>query len=581
MSRSDRFSLDILRRQLAGRDALPQLALLAVVAGLLTGAVIIAFRAAIESTLAATLPGGDSENFEGLSRPLQFLLPIAGGLLVGLMLHQLRPSERRVGVVHVMERLSRHQGHLPMRNAAAQFFGGIVALVCGQSGGREGPAIHVGAATSSLLGQRFQLPNNSIRTLVACGTAAAIAGSFNTPIAGVIFAMEVVMGDYRMRSFIPVIIASVTATLMTRYVYGSEPAFTTPPLGTESLLDIPFIAAAGVIIGAFAALFIGMVRMFASQSARPIWLRGIAAGAITGTCAMAAPAVLGIGYDTVNAAMLNQLTLTVLIVIVVMKMVASAACVGLGMPVGVIGPTLVIGAALGGALGAGAGLLLPEAAEPALYVILGMAAMMAAVLQAPLAALMAVLELTANPYVILPAMLIIVAATMTCSEIFRQRSVFAVQLSVLGLAYPPGPVTQHLQSVGVASLMRRDFAVLPEAVAAGRARALAASRPRWILVESDDGRYGALLNAHDLERFIDERFPSDDDAVIDLNALPALRMDIARIGMQATLDAALARLDQTGVEALWVAAATSGRTAGPAVGIVTRRDIEDHIRFAG
>jgi len=129
-----------------------------------------------------------------------------------------------------MERLSRHQGHLPIRNAIVQFFGGILALISGQSGGREDPAIHLGAASSSLLGQAFSLPNNSIRTLVACGTAAAIAGSFNTPIAGVIFAMEVVMMEFTIGSFIPVIIAAVASTLLAHYVIGNEPAFTVAPL---------------------------------------------------------------------------------------------------------------------------------------------------------------------------------------------------------------------------------------------------------------------------------------------------------------------------------------------------------------
>ena len=122
-----------------------------------------------------------------------------------------------------MERLSRHQGHLPAKNALVQFFGGILALATGQSGGREGPVIHLGAASASLMGQAFRLPNNSVRVLVACGTASAIAGSFNTPLAGVIFAMEVVMMEYTLGSFIPVIIAAVVTTVM--LTSGVSPTF--------------------------------------------------------------------------------------------------------------------------------------------------------------------------------------------------------------------------------------------------------------------------------------------------------------------------------------------------------------------
>ena len=176
-------SLDFFRRQLAGVNALPQLSFLALLVGLMTGLVILLFNAAVDVVLARWVLGTHSEDFESLSLFLRMLLPCAGGLAIGTALMRMRRRDTRVGVVHVMERLSRHQGQLPLRNAAIQFFGGIVALISGQAGGREGPAIHLGAAASSLIGQAFELPNNSVRTLVACGTAAAIAGSFNTPIA--------------------------------------------------------------------------------------------------------------------------------------------------------------------------------------------------------------------------------------------------------------------------------------------------------------------------------------------------------------------------------------------------------------
>jgi CIC family chloride channel protein len=204
-------------------DALPQLSILAVAVGLFTGIVILVFRATVDYILGSWILPQGSESFEALGFAERFALPVTGALLIGLGLSRLSTADRRVGVVHVMERLSRHQGHLPAKNAVVQFFGGILALISGQSGGREGPAIHLGAASASLLGQALKLPNNSMRTLVACGSAAAIAGSFNTPIAGVIFAMEVVMMEYTIGSFIPVIIAAVVTTVMTQTFFGNEP----------------------------------------------------------------------------------------------------------------------------------------------------------------------------------------------------------------------------------------------------------------------------------------------------------------------------------------------------------------------
>jgi CIC family chloride channel protein len=570
-------SLEFFRSQLASVEALPQLAVLAVITGALAGAVILSFRAGIEFTLTELLPERDPENFEGLRIELAIGLPLLGGLLLGLIMQPLRPSARRVGVVHVMERLSLHQGYLPLRNALLQFFGGMLALVTGQSGGREGPAVHLGAAASSQLGQIFRLPNNSIRTLVGCGTAAAIAASFNTPIAGVIFAMEVVMMEYTIGSFIPVILASVTATLLTRYVYGADPAFVVPALSMQSLAEIPFIIFAGILLGGLAAMFNMLVQRFSRLSHRAMWQRGLLAGALTGGAALLTPQVLGIGYDTVNGAMIGQIAVTTLALLVVTKLIASAACVGLGLPVGLIGPSLVIGAAFGGVLGSIGSIWYPEAAaSPGFYVMLGMTAMMAAVLQAPLAALMTVLELTANPNIILPAMLVIVFATMTASQVFRQRSVFLSTLDTLGLQYPPNPVSLHLQRAGVASLMQRDFVRVPAVMGSEETRLALQRQLTWVVVESADGEPHCVLNANDLNIFMDEHHKDSDDPVDFMN-VPGMRKDVAVIDIQATLQQALDHLRDTGVEALCVTR-TSAPLITPIVGIVTREDID---RYAG
>ena len=246
------------------------------------------------------------------------------------------------------------------------------------------------------------------------------------------------MMDYTIASFIPVIISAVTATLLTQYFIGSDAAFIIAPIQMQSLLEIPFIIAGGLIIGCIAAAFITVVQVFARLSHWPFWLRALFAGAITGLAAITVPEIMGLGYDTVNGAMLGQIGLITLLLMVAFKILASAAALGLGIPVGLIGPTFVIGAALGGALGIIGGKCSNRAiAFIGLYVMLGMAAMMAAVLQAPLAALMAVLELTANPNLILPAMLIVVIATMVTGVVFKQKSVFISTLNTLGLQYPP------------------------------------------------------------------------------------------------------------------------------------------------
>ncbi len=541
--------------------------------GILTAGVIISFRYVIDGSL-ALLPGQGAEDFEGLPITERVMLVMAGALLLGLLLNRYSASARRVGVVHVMERLSLHQGRLPLRNAVIQFIGGAIALATGQSGGREGPAIHLGATAASLMGQQFRLPNNSLRTLVACGTAAAIASSFNTPIAGVIFAMEVVMMEYTIASFVPIIVASVTSTLITQYFFGNEPAFMVPPSHMHSLFEVFYLIIGGVLIGGIAAAYIQMVQAFARLAEWPFWLRLLLAGAITAGAAVLLPQVMGVGYDTVNEIMVAQVSIGIMFALVLAKAVTSAAAVGLGMPVGLIGPTLMLGAAVGGIFGNS--LVYWQGAEISVpfYVMLGMCAMMGAVLQAPLAALMAVLEMTANTNLMMPAMVIIVVATLISSQVFGQRSVFITTLNTLGLQYPPNPVALHLQRAGVTAIMDRSFLRLDANISLADAQVALKQQTNWIVVNDDDSNgVRAVLNPGDLAAFIEER--EDMDADINLLQLPGQRMDVTTISSQATVMQVQQALTRTQVEACCVTRTTAPMIT-PVVGIVTQNHIDNY-----
>lgn len=207
---------------------------------------------------------------------------------------------------------------MPLSNALVQFITGVIALASGQSGGREGPAIHLGAAGSSLIGHYMKLPNNSIRVIVGCGAAAAISASFNTPIAGVIFSMEVIIMEYTIAGFIPVILASVVAAVMNQLVFGSATAFDVPSVSMASLLDLPILVVEGAFIGVIAAVFVKMLLTTTRYAPEKIWMRLLIAGALTGSTALVAPQILGIGYDTVNMAMVGDLGLTLLLLVFVL-----------------------------------------------------------------------------------------------------------------------------------------------------------------------------------------------------------------------------------------------------------------------
>jgi H+/Cl- antiporter ClcA len=567
--------LDNLGLRVSSLDALPQLSMLAIPVGLLSGGVIIAFRIMVESSQGLLLPEGNIENYEGLAVGLRLLLPVAGGLAIGLIWQFLQQETREIGIVHVMERLAYHQGRLPFRNAVAQFSGAALSIISGHSVGREGPSVHLGATSGSQIGQWLRLPNNSLRTLAACGIAAAIAASFNTPLAGVIFSMEVVMMEYSVVSFAPVILSAVAATTLTRLVFGSELVFSIPAMQLGSLLELPYVIIMGITLGCIAALFIHLLQRSTTLSKGwPIWVRCALGGGIVGLIGIAVPEVMGIGYDTVNQALLGQLALSVLLVITAAKIVASALGLGLGLPGGLIGPTMVIGALAGGATGIMADTWLPgDIASPAFYALIGMCTMMGATLQAPLAALTAMLELTANPHIILPGMLALIAGVLVSREVFGKDSVYVILMKARGLDYRDTPLTQALRRIGVASVMERRFESLPEVVDRERVKEALASEPRWILITRDRQPL-ALMPAADLARQVQEHPEKEECSLTDI---PAERKDISAVDFQATLQEAVSILDDNDTEALFVTRHTIPGISR-VYGVLTREDIDRSYR---
>lgn len=565
-------SMRTFRSRLASFDSIPQFAILGIVSGLITGLVIIAFRLAIEWPLEQFLPGG-AEDFESLSPLWAMCLPIAGAVVLIPIMMFIAEPDRRVGVVHVLERLARHQGHMPEKNILVQFITGVIALGSGQCGGREGPAIHLGAAGSSLLGHYLSLPNNSIRVLAGCGAAAAIAASFNTPIAGVIFSMEVIIMEYTIAGFIPVILASVVAALMTQLVFGSATAFNVPPVSMATLYDLPLLISEGILIGAVAAVFVRTLLFVRKIAPRQIWLCLLIAGVLTGAVALIAPEIMGVGYDTVDLALAGEIGFGVLLGSFLLKVFLSSTVIALGMPVGIIGPALFIGAMAGGLFALLAGLFGQALSEDALYVMLGMGAMMGAVLQAPLAALMAVLELTNNPNIILPAMLVIIIANMTASQLFGVRSVFLMQMEAMGLEFRQNPMSMALNRASVASIMVRSYERIKRNVTLDKAKEVVRRKPTWLLVEEEQRGFLFILRTEDLEQYL----RGDQPDVIDLAAIPATRKDVTGILLQATLSEALDALNSANVQALYVNRISAPMMESP-IGIVTREEIENFYR---
>nr|WP_213017486.1 chloride channel protein [Halomonas venusta] len=569
---------------MANVDALPQLCVLGLVSGVITGAVMVAFRLLLEVGAALYMPEGNPEAFEGLAPWLRALLPMIAVTLIGTLLYRQKAAARKLGVGHVIERLTYHQGRFPMRNWLNQWWVGVVSVLGGLSAGREGPAIHLGAAASSGLGLKLRLPNNSLRVLVACGTAAGISASFNTPIAGVIFAMEVVMMEYTLMSFMPVILASTMGALVAQLVYGNEPAFRIPEVALGSLMNVPWVVIIGLVIGLLAGLFIHISRSQYLQQ-WPLWLRLGAVGVITGAVAWWFPEVQGIGYDSVAAMLNNQLAITVLLALMIAKLLITALTVAGGVPIGIIGPVLVVGAATGALGGMLGGWVWPDkAADPGIYAMLGMAAMMGAVLQAPLAALMALLELTHSPHVMLPGMLVVVVACLTSRQLTGCEGFF-ISTVRYGLHPLQQPLMQALSRVSVPAVMERHLVRTDRMITPDQARRLLETNPVWLVIERSSAEKPVLaLKAAELARWLlehDEALQDEappEDEFIDLLEIPGQRLEMAPIGLQATLSEAFLKLQDDALGALYVVHGYRPKQQRIS-GIITRGAIERYYHY--
>jgi len=574
------FDLDRIRERLSSLDAVPLLALLGILAGLISGLIIIVFRVFIELILNLLLPE-HSENFEGLSPVIRGALPLTGAALLGVGFHYLAKDERRMGAGYVIERFNLFQGAISLRSLLVQFFGAAATLISGLSMGREGPAVHLGAAGSSLLGQWARLPNNSLRVLTGCGCAAAISASFNTPIAGVIFAMEVIMMEYSMSTFIPIILASVVGASLTRAVYGHEPAFAIPEVQLGSLMELPFVVTCGVLIGCLAAALIYLSRAcYDRTNTLGVGWRFFLAGMVTAVCGYGAPEILGVGYDTVDAAMIGSLTVSTLLLVMALKIIATSACVGAGLPAGVIGPALVIGAMAGGLFGELGKALLPQDSNNTMYVLLGMAGMMAATLQAPLAALMTLLELTFEANIIFPGMLVVVISSLITSQVFRQKGIFQTLLEAQGISVHVSPLASHLHRVGVAAVMDRNICRVNQLITLEEADDILKKQPNWLMLEKD-GLPSHHLPAADLALYVSSLERGDAPATevsINLLEIPGKRDNVVPVLLSATLQEALEAMNKANVSAVYVR-----RMSAPSIyrvfGLVRRQDIEHHYQI--
>lgn len=385
------------------------------------------------------------------------LAPAVGGLFVGLILQYFIPGKRVEVVADVIEARALPSHQLTMRIGLGSAFVSALSLGAGASAGREGPVVHLGATLAAALTRLLNLPMAARRTLLGCGVAAAISASFNAPIAGVLFAHEVILGHFAPTAFVPVVIASTVAAVISRGWFGDYTAFVVPHYQVTSYWEVPAFALLGLTCGLVAILFqFGLIGTdwVARRTPMPLILRPVVGGLAVGAIALAFPEILGVGYEATDQALKHQLPLIIMLALIFAKTAATAITLASRFGGGIFSPSLYLGAMTGGAFGLIAASVFPDmASSHGLYAILGMGAVAGAVLGAPISTTLIVFELTGG-YALSIALLLTVSIANGFNRAIHGRSYFHWQLESRGLFLAEGAHRRIVRNVRVTDFMR-------------------------------------------------------------------------------------------------------------------------------
>jgi CIC family chloride channel protein len=398
------------------------------------------------------------------------IVPALGGLLVGPLVYFFAREAKGHGVPEVMEAVALKGGRIRPRVALVKSLASALSIGSGGSVGREGPIVQIGSALGSSLGQALNLSEKRIRTLVACGAAGGIAATFNAPIAGVIFALEIILGEITLLGFSSVVIASVAASVIGRVAFGDIPAFTIPfEYGITSLWEYAFYFVLGLLAAGFGVIYTRSLYwtedLFDSWKNFPEWGKPAIGGALLGLVGLTypyysgvtwerIPHIFNVGYEVIEQALANQIVLNVAIVLLVLKLLATILTLGSGGSGGIFAPGLFMGAMLGAAFEIVLRSIFPNLVGPeGAYALVGMGAVFAATAHAPITAVLILFELTSDYQIILPLMLAVVVATLTSRHWLHGESIYSLKLSRRGIHIQSGRVTDVMDSVSVKDVM--------------------------------------------------------------------------------------------------------------------------------
>ncbi len=546
--------------------------LLAIAVGILGGYGAILFRLLIKASQFIFYQ--NSDDFLSFAKAVPFylkvLIPALGGLAVGLIVRWGTEKAKGHGVPELIEAVVLRGGRISWRTASARVSAAALTIGSGGSVGREGPIIHIGSFLGSAVAQVMRLGRERERILMSCGAAAGISATFHAPIAGMLFAVEVLLGDFSIGTFSPVVLASVTAAVISGFHLGSFPAFVVADFQVGTLWEYALYPLLGILSGLVAVGFTSSLYLCEDlfKGLRVAsWLKPALGGFLLGTMLLVVPQVFGVGYGAINLALMNQMSLALMGTLIFAKILATSISLGSGSAGGILAPSIFIGAMSGGAFGwlAGKVLTLTAISAPSSYALVGMGALVAGSTHAPVTAILLIFELSGKYHIILPLLMACILSTITSSTL-KRGSIYSLKLLRRGLDIAHGREQTILRNVTVKEVMVQGIqSVVESAPMATVVDLFRRFNLSCLTVVNDKGVLVGMISFHDIAGVASTEEMS---YLLIAKDVADKEFDIVHPGD--TLDKALAKMEAEKVGHLPVVAEDG---SGKLLGLVLEKDV--------
>ena len=549
--------------------------IVAIIIGLLAGFAAIGIRFLIKeiSFLSFQGEGNLLENILNTSWYWILIIPTIGGLIVGPIIYFLAPEAKGHGVPEVMQAILLRGGNIRPRVAFIKAIASSITIGTGGSVGREGPIIQIGSSLGSMVGQFLRVPSKRMKTLVGCGAAAGIAAAFNAPIAGALFAVEIILMDFAIAQFSPIVISSVIATVVSHTFEGKFAAFVVPGYQLVSPQEIGFYFVLGGLAGIVSFLFIKLLYwcedLFDNKIKLPDYIKPAIGGLLIGAIALLSPQIMGVGYDTINNALYGNMVWYIAFALIFIKIIATSITLGSGGSGGIFAPSLFMGAMLGFFFGSVVHSIFPEVtATPGAYALVAMGGLVAGTTRAPITAIIIVFELTNDYNIILPLMITCIISVIISTKLTRE-SIYTLKLLMRNIGIKEGMEVNVMESLYIKDIYKTDVESIGETDNFNHVvnKVLKGKSTEYPVVSRQNNLIG-IISIYDIK---DHLFEKDELKNL-LIAADIVDTNFESVSPDSNCEMALDKMSRYDLEGLPVVNSEDGNKL---IGYIWRKDIQD------